>query len=754
MQNMKLLKLLAVFLLTAMLLPLTVSAYGSGDGTLIITHINTQPSTEGSSIVISGAYADKVGALGTFNWWAVLIFDWDAEQGCFVLTDHNTNSNNVDKSAMKIPAYGFAYCICIGNDYSSDGGINYITDRIVNSDTYAKSLELGTKAYLYGTSLYAGTIKTNGKVWYESDFVSDSYIKIGTPDEGKTAYDPIASEGELPQMQIETTHVNDTHYANGDCILFDASFGAYVKNTYDYSWWRSIVFDWDPAQGYHVVIAVDHAAGGGNSKAPVIPENGFVLMDCGSASQSNVQAAVVGMKAYFYKEGAQYRICLNVPEEGKTPVIPANAEQIQPAPVIENIASDGSTKSTPAEFVVTWKPVEGATSYTVSVNLSTPTVLGTLVIKPTEVTEASFTIPNMTMAVGNSYTVTVRADNSMSAMARIYCVSEESLDSALSGKTILAFGDSLTARSGWVAMLGGHIGTEVINAGVGGDTTIAGMARFEKDVLAKQPDIALVCFGMNDQAQKTETGKPNVSLEEYRENMIHFITELQKIGTDVILIAPHDAYAGEGYYTPGSYGLDYAYGNMADFCRVVRELAVEYGCGLIDIYAEAQYEDMTAFLNAGDGIHQSPAGHTLWAEYVADYLLAKYDGRNASEVKVLCKDESGNELASYSLVAAVGARIIFPAIEVEGAAFEGNETCLEVGEDMTVTLTYRASESEESKTESVSEPVSEASAAVFEQNDTEPKDGISPAVLAAVIAVVIGVAIVAVVAVVLRKNKK
>ncbi|MBR6553283.1 MAG: hypothetical protein IKT91_01635, partial [Clostridia bacterium] len=157
---MKTLRLLALCLAILTLLPLAVSAYGTEDQTLLITHINTSPSTEGSAIILSGSSAKKLGEKGTFAWWTVLIFDWDADASCFVLKESNTSSNNVDKSQMEIPENGFAYCICIGNDYSSSGGINYITDRIKKSNEYARSLKVGDKAYLYGTNLSAGSIKT------------------------------------------------------------------------------------------------------------------------------------------------------------------------------------------------------------------------------------------------------------------------------------------------------------------------------------------------------------------------------------------------------------------------------------------------------------------------------------------------------------------------------------------------------------------------------------------------------------------
>ena len=723
---MKAIRFVALLLVLVTVLPLAVSAYGKDDSTLLITHINTSPSTEGSAIILSGSSVKKLGEKGTFAWWTVLIFDWDAKQSCFVLKESNTNASNVDKSQMEIPENGFAYCICVGNDYSSSGGINYVTDRIKKSNEYARSLQVGDKAYLYGTNLSAGSIKTNGKEWYGEDFISNSYVKIGSPAEGETAYDPIKNKGDLPQLVISPNYYNSKHYAEQDCILFDASFGSYVQNVYDYSWWRCLIFDWDPAEGCYVVTAVDTSVGSGLSKAPVIPKNGFVILDCASASQNSIQAASVGNKAYFYKENGTYTICLNQPMEGKTALKPGNAESIQAAPFLKMAAKE---KCTPEGYTVEWEPVAGAKSYTVSVNSSTSNNLCKLIVQPTKVSGTSYTIPKEKMEIGGAYTVTVSADNSMSASAKLYCFSAEALDCNLSDKTVLAFGDSLTARSGWVAMLGGYIGTEVINAGVGGDSTINAVGRLERDVLSKKPDVALVCFGMNDQAQSQSKNAPNVSLEKYTENMIHIIEELQAIGTEVILIAPHDAYAANGFYSPGGYGLDYAYGNMKDFCNVVRELAEEYDCGLIDIYAEAEQEDMTKFLAAGDGIHQSPEGHKLWAKYVSEYLLAVYDGKNAVTVPVKIQFDDGDVMECGLWVMAEGATMYVP-VPKEAEGCTPRRITGAAGVDVTYIVagkrpeesTEESAEESEEVSEEASETVSEAASATESTGETEETD--------------------------------
>ena len=665
---------------------------------LLISHINIPNQNEGDMVIIAGSRASKLGELGNFAWWCVYIFDWDAEHSCFVLTEKQTNASNFDKSDVKIPQYGFAYCINKGNDYSGNGGINYITERVSACYDRALKMQVGTKAYLYGTHLYGGVIRTNGKEWYTEDFETDSFLTLDAPAAEGTPYDPVASWGEGAVARIRTTqNANVVAYANEECLLFTPEYGAYV--TRDYSWWYGLIFAWDAEEQCYVCVANDFNASAGNFKDPLLPPNGFVILDCASPSKESVLSCAVGTKAWLYEDpehAGRHIVSLNAPEEGQEQILlgDAGSEQLT-APKV-TAPADGE-RCTADGFTVTWEAVKGAASYTVAVNRSSPNALGKMLIIPTVVEGTSYRIPEGALEVGNAYTVSIYANgtggksSSVPVFATLFCVSKESLNSTLANKTVLAFGDSLTARSGWVSMLGGHIGTEVINAGVGGDTTVNGMNRFESDVLARKPDIALICFGMNDQAQVISSNRPNISLENYTANLTHFVTELQKIGTEVIFICPHDAYEAPGYYKPGEYGINYAYGNMKVFCAAMRQVAIAYGCDIIDIYAETLDADMASFLNAGDGIHQSPTGHSLWAEYVSAYLHAKYDDTNAATVTVVCKDGSGKELDTYSFTAAVGAKLFVPAKEIEGMTLSGEETLLTVSGDATVTYTYTAS---------------------------------------------------------------
>lgn len=680
-------------LLCLSLVPTFALAFGTSDSTMAITHINQRNSYEGAGIIIDGAKYEKIGDLGNYAWWNVLLFDWDEAEECYKLTGMDLNSNNKDKSSMEIPRTGFAYGACVGNDYSSTGGINYKqTTRMIDSIELARSLKIGDKAYLYGVNLANAQIKNNGKNWYATDYVTESYIKIGFPDSGKTAYNPKEAAVKPMQYVIETNHVNSNHYESGDCNFFDNGNTLRNEVVYNYSWWTCVVFAWDAEQDCFVCVATDKSVGNGYEKTPPIPEGGFVILDCYSQNQAAVAACMTGTKAWLYNgENGNYKIYLNEKAESGTE-IKRTAGALN-APAVQGVDKTGTLRLTDGAQTIRWDSVSGATEYLVSVNTSTLHTFGPTIVKPVRVSGTSYSFAGGKLEAGQRYTVFVQAlgngKASVTSVCKISCVRESALNSSLRDKTIVAFGDSLTARSGWVDMLEGIVGTAVINAGVGGDSTNHGAARFQKDVLDLNPDITLICFGMNDQAQSIANKRPNVPLETYRKNMESFVKKLKEQGSDVILICPHDAYNAAGYYKPGEYGLDYSYGNMKQFCETVRQIALQYELDFIDIYTESKNEDMSKFLNAGDGIHQSVYGHEKWVSYVGNYLIAKYDGTNRGAVNVQCKDQQGNVLKSYTFTAAIGASLCVPAAEMDGWTLNGSEQTVVCEASTEVIYTYR-----------------------------------------------------------------
>lgn len=164
-------------------------------------------------------------------------------------------------------------------------------------------------------------------------------------------------------------------------------------------------------------------------------------------------------------------------------------------------------------------------------------------------------------------------------------------------KTILAFGDSLTAGYGvpsgdaYPARLERRLRAEglpyrVINAGVSGETTAGGLRRVEW-TLRSRPDLAIVELGAND-------GLRGLSVIEMRANLARIIERFQAAGVPVVLA---------GMKVPPNYGPDYS----RAFSSVFPELAARYGIPLIPFFLEGVAGHSE--LNQADGLHPTSEGY-------------------------------------------------------------------------------------------------------------------------------------------------
>lgn len=114
------------------------------------------------------------------------------------------------------------------------------------------------------------------------------------------------------------------------------------------------------------------------------------------------------------------------------------------------------------------------------------------------------------------------------------CSSPE-LEMLQADSKILAFGDSLTFGTGanrgssYPAVLSGLTGLEVINAGVPGETTNAGLTRLERALGEVQPDLLILIEGGNDILQ-------NLNLAETKSNLAAMIESAKSRDIAVILL--------------------------------------------------------------------------------------------------------------------------------------------------------------------------------------------------------------------------
>lgn len=206
---------------------------------------------------------------------------------------------------------------------------------------------------------------------------------------------------------------------------------------------------------------------------------------------------------------------------------------------------------------------------------------------------------------------------------------------------IVAFGDSTTAPRLDLILYAtlleeelnrrSPVPVKVINAGVRGDTTDAAALRLDRDVLAHEPALVIIQFGINDSAvdvwkSPPATG-PRVPLDQFRTNLRGFIETLQERGAKVILMTPNPLSwtpALQKLYGRPPYDPTVADGfnvTLAPYTEAVRELAVATRVPLVDIArAHADHARRSTEPLLLDGIHPNGAGHALVARLLIECL--------------------------------------------------------------------------------------------------------------------------------------
>lgn len=169
---------------------------------------------------------------------------------------------------------------------------------------------------------------------------------------------------------------------------------------------------------------------------------------------------------------------------------------------------------------------------------------------------------------------------------------------------ILAFGDSITAGLGlaqaqaWPSLLQARLDAagrkyRVVNAGVSGDTTAAGLARVDW-LLSQRPAVVILELGAND-------GLRGLPVAEARKNLGEIVIRCKGAGAKVLLA---------GMQVPPNMGAAYA----TEFRDMFNDLASEHDVALIPFVLEGVAGN--AKLNQGDGIHPTAAGQVIVADTV------------------------------------------------------------------------------------------------------------------------------------------
>lgn len=73
----------------------------------------------------------------------------------------------------------------------------------------------------------------------------------------------------------------------------------------------------------------------------------------------------------------------------------------------------------------------------------------------------------------------------------------------------------------------------IINGGISGDNAPNGRKRLHRDIISYQPDLAVVCFGLND------AGRGPEGIEDYAQALDGIFKELKEAGIEAIFMTPN-----------------------------------------------------------------------------------------------------------------------------------------------------------------------------------------------------------------------
>ena len=201
------------------------------------------------------------------------------------------------------------------------------------------------------------------------------------------------------------------------------------------------------------------------------------------------------------------------------------------------------------------------------------------------------------------------------------------------GEKIMFFGDSITHDGRYIALLQlildsrGIAGSNVMNAGISGQTTAGGLRRIQLDVIDRKPDRVFILFGMNDvgrgalyRIDSPENFKwRKAGLEKFTDNQKKLIKLLKDAGITPVLMTPtaYDQYQKDGKSDrcnePG----------LSDIAQIVRTMSKNEKLDLIELHPYMtdvlkKYPELR--FCGKDLVHPSSAGHALMAALIAEQL--------------------------------------------------------------------------------------------------------------------------------------
>lgn len=154
-----------------------------------------------------------------------------------------------------------------------------------------------------------------------------------------------------------------------------------------------------------------------------------------------------------------------------------------------------------------------------------------------------------------------------------------------------------------------EIKVRVTNSGISGHTSRDLLARFDRDVVALNPDWVSICIGINDvwrQFDSPAIPDEHVTPQEYERNVEEMILRVQDKVKGIFILSPYIMEPNSG---------DMMRARINEYVDICEKLAVKHGCTFINF--QKMYEDYcnirhSSFI-AWDRIHPNQVGSTLMA---------------------------------------------------------------------------------------------------------------------------------------------
>ena len=167
-----------------------------------------------------------------------------------------------------------------------------------------------------------------------------------------------------------------------------------------------------------------------------------------------------------------------------------------------------------------------------------------------------------------------------------------------------------------------YVPVNVINAGIGGITAKGSLARMERDVFSHNPDLVIVCFGLND---------VNGPLDDYISSLNTIFEECNKREIQTVFMTPNmlNTYVADDtdkvFYSYAGKTADMQNsGRMDLYMNAACELANSMGIEVCDCYSkwkEMSKTQDTTMLLANRINHPTKEMHELFADSLFDLIF-------------------------------------------------------------------------------------------------------------------------------------